>query len=75
MLMFLKSINRNFFLLPNSATILSHACDTKSSVIGLMYFQNAKRGEVQASLNLFLETASGFYLQVSNSNATCMSEM
>ncbi|XP_041369833.1 protein SMG7-like [Gigantopelta aegis] len=25
--------------------------------------QNAKRGEVQASLNLFLETASGFYLQ------------
>ncbi|CAG2222800.1 EST1C [Mytilus edulis] len=26
--------------------------------------QNVKRGEVQATLNLFLETASGFYLQL-----------
>lgn len=29
-----------------------------------LLFQNVKRGEVQATLNLFLETASGFYLQV-----------
>jgi len=28
--------------------------------------KNQKRGEIQASLNLFLETASGFYLQVSS---------
>ncbi len=28
------------------------------------FFQNPKRSEVQASLNIFLDTASGFYIQV-----------
>ena len=29
-----------------------------------LHWQNPKKAEVQANLNLFLETASGFYLQV-----------
>lgn len=43
------------------------ACIALQFVSNMQYLyllQNQKRGEVQSSLNLFLETASGFYLHV-----------